>query len=220
MAALKEIKRVKNAIMFQDEASGVKTILLQNVRLSFPFVGKPGVDENETGEKKESWRLMAMLPKATHEEAKNLVKELILELMTKNEVKVPKENWCLTDGDSDKYSEKKYEDMHGHFLVSAKDGQRRPTVRNQKAEVVDDIAKIDNMIYGGCWAHVMIRPWYFNGTTKNSKKTYPKRMLAGLNSLQFVKDDKPFGQGRIDDSDVYSSVDGAGNGMDDDDDGI
>jgi len=216
MAALREIKRVKNAVLYEDPNSKTKCVLLNNVRLSFPFVGTPGKDENDVGEVKESWRTLCMLPKTTHEEAKNLCKEVIRELMTANDVKVPPETWFLSDGDGEKYQEDKYKDMNGNWLVSCKDLTRRPVARDQKAQVMDDIKLIDDKFYGGCWANVMIRPWYFNGKTKKSAKTYPKRILAGFQSLQFVKDDKPFGQGRIDDSDVYGAVEGAGSGMDDD----
>lgn len=219
MAALTELKRVKHAVLYEDPSSKTKCILLENVRLSYPFVGTPGEDEDDNGNTKSAYRLVAMLPKSTHTDAKEMVKALIKELMAANDVKVPTEMWFLADGDAEKYEDKKYEAFHGHWLVSAKDAQRRPTARNRKGEVMDDIKKIDDTFFGGVWANVMIRPWYFSGKTKSSAKTYPKRVLAGLQSLQHHHDDKPFGNGRIDDSDVYGAVDGAGDGMDDDDDG-
>lgn len=217
MAALKLIKQVKNAALYEDVTSKVRCIYYENVRASYPFVGTPGRDENDDGEAKDSYRIVGMLPKATHKEAYELTQELIKELLTQNDVKVPSAMWFLQDGDGEKYEEAKYDSFHGHWLVSAKDGQRRPTARDRKGQVMDDIKKIDETFYGGVWVNFMIRPWYFNGKTKNSAKTYPKRILAGFQSIQHNHDDKPFGNGRIDDSDVYGAVEGAGDGMDDDD---
>src|SRR5690606_39174985 len=108
-----------------------------------------------------------------------------------------------------------------HWLVSASDGKIRPVARDRKGQVIDDIEKIDEVFYGGVWAHVLIRPWFFSGKSKNSTKNYPKRVSAGLNGVVFFQDDKPFGTGRIDDTDAWDDLpqDGGGaNGMDDDDD--
>ena len=227
MAALVLLKTVKNskgvvtAKLFQDPQSKLKTIYIENVRASFPFVGTAGKDEDDNGNEKESWRILAMLPKETHTEAKELCKEVIKELMAANDVKVPSTEWFIADGDGEKYtSDEKYKAMNGHWLVSAKDARIHPRVYNERGQLMDltdeGLQKIDDKFYGGCWVSVLIRPWYFNGKTKNSSKTYPKRVLAGLSSVQFHHDDTPFGQGRIDDTGIFEAVDGAGNGMDDD----
>jgi hypothetical protein len=217
MAALETVKTVKNAVLYKD-ASGQLLIRLDNVRLSYPFVGTPSDDEDDNGNKSKKWRLVAMLPKATHTEAKDLCKEVIQKLIKENDAKVPVDKWFLGNGD-----DKEDENMHGHFLVSASDGRIRPKARDRKGNVIDEIEKIDEIFYGGVWAHVLIRPWFFSGKTKNSTKTFPKRISAGLNSVMFAKDDKPFGSGRIDDSDVWEGAardddgdDGMGSGDEDD----
>lgn len=228
MAALTLLKTVKNskgvltAKLFQDPQSKLKTIYIENVRFSFPFVGTAGEDEDENGNKKKSWRVLAMLPKETHTEAKDLCKEVIQELMTANDVKVPSTEWFLTNGDGEKYtSDEKYKAMNGHWLVSAKDARIHPRVYNERGQPMDlteeGLKIIDDKFYGGCWGSVLIRPWYFNGTVKGSSKKFPKRILAGLSSVQFHHDDTPFGQGRIDDTGIFGAVEGAGNGMDDTD---
>lgn len=216
MSALKEVKRVKNAVLYVDD-KGVEFIKLENVRASYPYIGTPSEDENDNGDKTTSYRITGMLPKATHLEAKNLIKEVIERLLKTNEAKVPLDKWFLSNG-----NDKESEDMHDHWLVSASDKSRRPTARDQKGQVIDDIAKIDDKFYGGCWVSILIRPWYFNGKSAKSTKTYPKRISAGLQAVQFLRDDKPFGQGRVDDSDVWGSVDdnGGDDGMDDNDDDI
>lgn len=215
MSALKLIKKVANAALYHD-ASGQPLIRIDKVRLSYPFVGTPAEDENDDGQKSRKWRVVAMLPKSTHQEAKDLCKEIIQQLIKENEAKVPTDKWFLSNGD-----DKEDENMAGHWLVSASDGKIRPVARDRKGQVIDDIEKIDEVFYGGVWAHVLIRPWFFSGKSKNSTKTYPKRVSAGLNGVVFFQDDKPFGTGRIDDTDAWGDLpqDGGGaNGMDDDDD--
>lgn len=208
MSALKEVKRVKNAVLYVDD-KGVEFIKLENVRASYPFVGTPSEDENDNGEITTSYRITGMLNKETHPEAKNLIKEVIERLLKANDAKVPTDKWFLSNGD-----DKEDENMAGHWLVACSDKKRRPTARDQKGHVMDDIAKIDDKFYGGCWVNLLIRPWYFNGNVKGAKKTYPKRISCGVQAVQFLKDDTPFGSGRVDDTDVWGSVDG---GSSDDD---
>ena len=57
------------------------------------------------------------------------------------------------------------------------------------------------MIYAGCWVNILIRPWW-----QNSAK-WGKRVNAGLTAVQFVRDDEPFGQGRITSEDVDETFD-------------
>jgi hypothetical protein len=218
MAALKKIGEGANYTLYEDER-GNPLIKIDGVRFSYPFVGTPGEDENDAGDTVKKWRIVGMLPKATHVAAKDAVKKIITDLIAKNEVKIPNSHWFLTNGD-----DKDDENMHGHWLVSASDGRIRPTVRDRKGQLILEVEKIDEMIYGGCWGNILIRPWYFNGTSKQSKKTLPKRIVAGLTGVQFVKDDKPFGSGRIDDTDAWGAVDdgddGMGGGSSDSDDDI
>lgn len=218
MAQLKLLKTVKNAKLFQDPQTKVKCIYLENVRASFPFVGTPGEEESEDGTKSKSWRIVGMLPKSTHAEAKQMCDDLIKELREANDKPAIEEaNLFITDGDGAKYAEDKYKMNHGHWLVSAKDGRIRPRVYNMKGQVMDDIDEIDNTFFGGCWVNIIIRPWFFNGIAKGKSKKYPKRMLAGLSTVQFHHADTPFGQGRIDDTGIIEAVEGSGSGMDDDD---
>lgn len=218
MASLKTVKRVANAVLYHD-VNGQPLIRIDNVRLSYPHLGTPDESENDDGNVSKRWRLVGMLPKETHKEAKELIVETIKKIIEDNDAKVPKDKWFITDGD-----DKEDENMEGHWLVSASDGRIRPTARDQKGHVMDDIDKIDDKFYGGCWAHILIRPWFFAGKTKNSTKTYPKRVSAGLNGVVFFKDDKPFGSGRIDDTDAWGDLPGAGEGggyeYDEDDDDL
>jgi hypothetical protein len=156
-----------------------------------------------------------MLPKATHVAAKDAFVELMNKLMTANEVKIPPEYRCIKNGD-----DKDDENMHGHWLISFSEaGKNRPGARNVKGELIEGAEAIDDKFYGGCWGSVLLRPWYFNGKAKNSTKTYPKRICCGYNGVQFLKDDEPFGNGRVDDTDAWGNESSkAGASTDDDDD--
>jgi len=207
MAKLSVVKQVKNATLYQDEG-GNPFIRIDEVRASYPFLGTPSTDENDNGDKQKKWRIVLMLPKKTHVAAKDLVVEVIQRLMKENS-SVPKDRWFIKNGD-----ESDDENMHDHWLISASDGKYRPKCRDVNGQVMDDIDEIDGTFYGGCWVHGLIRPWFFDGKSKNSKKPLPKRVCAGISSVVFHEDDKPFGSGRIDDDDVWGNDDGMG---DDDD---
>lgn len=217
MAALQLIKQVKGAKLFIDPTSKVKCILLENVRASYSYIGTPGEDEDDNGNKKKAWRTNALIPKSTHEEANKLMRELIKELMTANDVKIESANWFLSDGDGEKYEDEKHKAVHGHWIVSCKDATHAPTVRDEKGRRIErdeaGIAKIDEMMYSGCWMNLMIRPWYYSGKSKGSNKTFPKRILAGFQSCQKHHNDTPFGTGRIDDDEAYGAIEGHGDGM-------
>lgn len=220
MAALKLLKTVKNAKMFQDGDDGPKLILLENVRLSFPAIGHMKEDEQDDGSIKKSYKATPMLLKSTHLEAKNLFVEIMNELMAAAKVKIPTEYKCIKDGNSTDREE--YQD---HWVIACSES-RRPAARDAKGKLILDpkdvtdaehveavLNQIDELFHSGVYVNILIRPWYFNGTAKGKSKTYPKRICAGVTAIQFFKDGPSFGSGRIDDSGIW----GAGDDGDDDD---
>jgi hypothetical protein len=211
MSKLTLLQTGKNFKLYKDENDN-PFILLQNVRFSYPFIGTPSDDENDDGQSVKKWRVVGMLPKSTHMEAKDACKKIILKLIADNSAKVPQDKWFLANGD-----DKEDELMHDHFLITASDGRIRPKARNASGQIIDEVTEIDSTFYGGCWGHMLIRPWYFGGKAKNSSKTFPKRVSAGLNSVMFWKDDKPFGSGRVDDNGVFGDEDDGMGGESDDD---
>lgn len=220
MAKLVEVKRVKNAVLLTDGEN--EFIRLDKVRISFPAVGTPEPEKDDDGnprldkkgKQKMRYKLSAMLPKKTHVAAKDLCVEVINNLLKKNDAKVAADKKFITNGDD---SER--EEYQGHWIVSAGES-RRPSVRDRKGELVMEIVDADNLIYAGCWANVLIRPWYFNGKAQGSSKSYPKRVSAGLTGVQFNDDDTPFGGGRVDEEDVWDKQedrDDDGDDLEDDD---
>lgn len=188
------VKKVQNAVLYSDG-----TIRIDGVRCSYPHIGSPQENENDDGKKTLKYGVTGMLPKKTHVAAKDLCKEVINKLMKDNDAKVATDKWFLSNGDDKEQAE--YAD---HFIVATSES-RRPTARKRNGEVMT-AEEADDAFYGGCWANILIRPWYFNGKAKGSTKTYPKRICCGIVAVQFVRDDDAFGEGRVTDDGVFDEV--------------
>jgi hypothetical protein len=189
-------KKVKNAILYTDGS-----IRISGVRFSYPHLKKPYKGDGDQGEAK--FGIVGLLPKATHRAAKDLIKERIEELLKENKVKaLPSDKKFLRDGDQSG------KDEHaGMYTVSARES-RRPPLRNRANEVVEP-EDADEVFQPGYWGDILIRPWY-----QNNK--YGKRVNAGLSSVQMVKKDEVFGEGRISDEDLDDTFDNYGDADDDD----
>jgi hypothetical protein len=189
-------KKVKNAILYTDGS-----IRISGVRFSYPHLRKPYKGDDDKGEAK--FGVVALLPKATHRAAKDLIKERIEELLKENKVKaLPSDKKFLRDGDQSGKAE-----HEGMYTVSARES-RRPPLRNRDNSVVEP-EDADEVFQPGYWGDVLIRPWY-----QNNK--YGKRVNAGLSSIQFVKKDEIFGEGRISDEDLDDTFEDYGDPDDDD----
>lgn len=199
MAERKVVKKVKNAILYSDGC-----IKIENIRVSYPHLDKPyagnqnGNDDNNQAEPK--YGLVALLPKSTHVEAKDLCLEVIKGIQDDNDIKIAKDKKFIRDGDdSDKV------ENEGCYTISAREA-RRPSVRNKNAVPMTE-REIQDKIYGGCWGSVLIRPWL-------QDNKYGKRINASLIAFQFLRDDEPFGEGRVDDDGVFDSSDDGDDGDD------
>lgn len=226
--ALKSVKKGNNYEVFEDDR-GEKLIRIDNVRVSYPAFGTQKEQEDDNGGTSKSWGGVAMLSKQTHVEAKDAFMAILNGITEKEKVKIAPEYRCIKNGD-----DKDKEEYEGHWLINFSDKKRRPAVRDENGRLMIDperahdheyiagaIEAIDEKFFGGVWISVLLRPWYFNGKAKNSAKTYPKRLCCGFTGVKFVKKDKPFGGGRIDDSDAWGAPsgaddDGMGGGSDDD----
>lgn len=206
MAALEVAKRVTNGVLYKNGM-----IRIDNVRVSFPHLAKPYAGKADDGESSTpKYGIVGMLDKKTHAKVKTLIVEAIDKLLADNDnAKVASDKKFLRDGDDQDRVE--YE---GHWTVSAREN-RQPSVRSQRGELILDLKKIEDMIYGGCYCNILIRPWYQDG--QRVGKGYGKRVNAGLVGVQFVRDGDPFGEGRIDDTDAWDDVSGSDEWDDEDD---
>jgi hypothetical protein len=206
MAALEVKKRVTNAILY---TNGM--IRIDNVRVSFPHLDKPYAGEDGGTPK---FGIVGMLGKESHKAAKDLIVAAMNELLATNDnAKVASDKKFIRNGD-----DQDREEYEGHYTVSARES-RRVAVRDQRGQLILDESKIADMVYGGCYCNLLIRPWYQDG--QKVGKGYGKRVNAGLVGVQFVRDGEPFGEARIDDTDAWDDVSGASaDAFDDDDDDL
>lgn len=219
MAALQKIKSGKNYTVYTD---GKDKFIKIGGRASYPAFGaKKRSEDKNTGKVRENWGGTLMLPKETHKEAYDEFMKIVEEIKAnsvnpktgKKGVMIDPANMCIKDGDNNED-----ENMHGHWLIAYSDSKRQPAIRDSKGELMLDTGAIDSKFYGGCWINVLLRPWYFDGKAKNDPNNYPKRISCGFTGAQFVKDDTPFGAGRIDDTDAWDAVEEGDDGLGDDDD--
>lgn len=214
MAMMEKLQTGKNFVVYQSDDR--KLIKIENVRISHPYFGAMKASESDDGTAKLSRNGVALLSKTSHLAAKDAFMALVKELETVNKAKIPSEYRCIKDGD-----ETDDEVKQGQWVINFSDnGKNRPPVRTVDGEVMSDAEEIDEKFYGGCWVSVLLRPWFFGGKAKNSTKTFPKRVCCGYNGVQFLRDDKRFGAGAIDDTDVWGSAKSGNAGDDDDDDGL
>lgn len=199
MANLEIKKRVDNAILY---TNGM--IKLENVRASYPHLHKPYAGKDSKNDKGQpatpKFGIVAMLPKKTHVQAKDLIVAEMNALLALNDnAKVSRERKFCRNGDDEAN-----ESYAGFWIASARE-ERRPSVRNKRGELITEPDKVADMIYGGCWVSVLIRPWFQDGRTSGAG--FGKRINAGLQGVQFIRDDEPFGEGRIDDTAAWGNED-------------
>jgi hypothetical protein len=183
------LKKVKNGVLYSDG-----TIRIERVRLSYPHVGKAhAMLDKKTGQMgKAIFSLTALLNKTEHEEVCKLITENNKRLMAENKVdKVKADAKFIRDGDGELVDS---EEAIGHWTVSCREN-RKPLVMNKAGQFIE-AEEAEQMFYGGCWGHVIIRPWY------QESPEYGKRLNCGFVSVRFWKDDDSFGEGRISAEDV------------------
>lgn len=173
------------------------TIRIDNVRASHPHVFAPFSKNGKTGK----YGIKAILPKATHGPAKDIIVQVMNDLLKANKLdKLAADKKFIRNGDD--LSEKEYENA---FVVSASES-KRPDVRGaDRGKLTDDDKDV---IYGGCYVNILIRPWFQNS------QEWGKRVNAGLSAVQFVADGEPFGTNRITSKDVDETFDDIEDGED------
>ncbi|AHB12267.1 ligase [Xylella phage Salvo] len=174
--------------------------LLKNVRLSFPYLFEPDEHEDDNGNKKKSYRVTLLLPKATHKPVAQKLSRLISE-MCEEEYGNPKlaaDRKFLRDGD-----ESDVEDHHGCWTVTVRETRKPILVDRDRQPTEED----DELLYSGAWANVVIRPWAQNGKSMKKKNKYGKRINAGFDIVQFVDhDDNLAGNARPDVDEVLDEL--------------
>lgn len=223
----KMTRQVKGVVKEYSDGS----ILLERVRVSYPWVGKPQKNVNEkTGEETFTYGLSAMLDKETHAEAmkacRNAIRAMEKQMTTKGKGKAGRPfkyagaRKFIKDADlkDDDTGESRYfpnnPEYEGNWIVTCR-SPNPPLLRGARKDPetgkVERItpAQAQRLIFGGCYCSVMIRPW-------PQDNQYGIRANAELVMVQFKAKGEAFGNNRrLDDDDIDDSVD-----VDDDDDDV
>lgn len=195
------VKRVKNAILYDDGC-----VRIDNVRASYPHIDKPFAGKGEDGKPAApKFSIKGLGDKKTHNEVKNLCVEIIDKLCKDKQLgKLGADKKFIRNGD-----DMSGEENEGMWVFSASENpDRRPSVRAANGSVIDQ-DEIASVIYPGCYVNILIRPWAQNNS-------YGKRINANLIAVQFARDGERIGEAPIDDEGVFDEVEDA---MDEEDDG-
>lgn len=195
------VETVPNAVRYSDG-----TILLKGVRLSYPWLFKAQANKRDDGTITHSYSVTALMPKATHEAAKQMCVRAVNGLLKEHNKgqKIPSDKKFIRDGDPKDEDDAGKPENAGMWVVATRE-TKKPILRDRKKDPETGKARRltdadSELIYGGCWGNVLIRPWY-------QDNKYGKRVNAGLSAVQFLKDDEPFGSGRISQDDVDETFD-------------
>ena len=176
-------------------------IKILNCRVSFPHLAEKSIPK----EGKPFYGITGMMPKGeAHEAAKDILIDQIKAALAEKNITAGHKNWFFYD--ADKRNAQNIEDGEdevrpeylGHYIFSARDTKIRPKVYNQRGQLVQDKDEVEELVYGGCYCHILLAPWAYNNT--DVKK---KGVSATLIGVQFVQNGEPFGAARVDDSDAW-----------------
>lgn len=146
---------------------------LENVRLSFPSVFKRVSFQGNEGK----FEATFLLDKEKDAEQIEMIEKAIQKAIKEAKLKIPKDKWCLKDGDDSEYDG--YEGCMSFKAATS----RRPTVINRdKTPLVED----DKVIYAGCYVNAIVDIWIQNNQ-------YGKRVNGNLYGIQFMADGEAFG---------------------------
>lgn len=204
------IDECKNLKVYDDG-----TMLVQNVRFSYPHVDAPWA-KKETDTKKHS--LKGLGPKATHGDAAKMMRKHMMKMLEERNKgeDVAKKDRFLRSGDDGVKKEEK-----GCFTISASSSaDAQPSVRGKDARPIPQ-AKIKSAIQGGFGGDMLIKPWFQNNE-------HGKKVNAELIACQLKFDSGPqwetFGENqRLSEDDIdetFEAIDDDDSGFDDDDDDL
>lgn len=189
-------------------------IFLSNVRLSFPHIAEPQRQVNEqTGKERISYNAEFLMPQDhpgfqqfmqrfaalaadKWKEHANTVMQMIqqdrrLRCFGRGEEKVNKKTFAPYDG----YAGNVY-------ITSGRD--QMPQIIQADGNAIDPAntmacQALARKMYGGCRVNAAIKPWL-------QENSYGRGVRCDLVAVQFAADDQPFGEGNVDASGMFGSV--------------
>lgn len=163
-----------------------KTVVIKNVRLSFPALAqaKAGTDKNGQPQGEPTFSAVFLLDKKTNAADIKLLEAAV--------ATAKKEKWqgkpvnligkSIRDG-----SEKAATDGYGDDIVfiSARN-KRRPLLVDRNLSALDPN---DARLFAGCYVNAEVSVWA-------QDNAYGKRINWSLNKVQYVREGEPFGEGQ------------------------
>lgn len=178
------------------------TVVLENVRLSFPHLAEPSRSK-EDGPLK--FRATALMDPDTEIGQKNIdkleaaIKKAAAGVWKEKADKVrktlEKDRMGLRDGDTATNKEGDvYDGYEGMQFVSATNGKRPKLLNRDKSAV--ELDEISTKFFGGCYVNMIVSIW----ATKDNKFG-GNGIFASLELVQFRRDGEPFGAGQVNEDD-------------------
>ncbi len=197
MATREVVKTIKGAggvvlaVVYNDGS-----IRIDNVRASYPHVGKPYKGEDADPDDKGKFGIVGLMSKKTHKPVLDHLVKMMNDILTeKNKgAKIPADKKFVRNGDES--GKPGYDDC---WSVHASES-KRPSVRGRRKEVLTP-DEAEQVIYGGCYVNILIRPWW------QDHKKFGKRVNANFLAVQFRADGDPFGEGRISEDEIDNTFD-------------
>jgi hypothetical protein len=194
MATREIVKSGKNFVVYSDGTMRIDRVRGSYVHADKPYKGKAKRDDG--GDAPAKYSIVGILMKETHADAKAACDEFIKKVLKDNkDAKVGKKDWFIRDGD-----DAAKEEYEGSWTLNASE-LKKPKCRDRNGQLVEDAEDIREMFQSGYWFNILIKPWF-------QDNDYGKKVNAGFIAIQFVKKDKTFGSGEVDDSDVWDTVEG------------
>lgn len=181
----------------------MSTIMLENVRLSFPSLWTAKAF-SEGQKPKYSCNFLLDREKDS-EQIKKFKKHIVAKAKDAFGANIPKNlPVCLEDG-----TEKPYDGYENAMFIRAASNMRPQIIDRDRSALVEE----DGRPYAGCYVNAAVSLWAMNNQ-------YGKRISCNLSAIQFVRDGEPFGDGGINTEDHFKdlSAETSADVEDDDDD--
>jgi hypothetical protein len=196
-------------------------IFLSGVRLSFPHLAEPQRQINElTGKERISYNCEFIMPQDHAGFGQFMAKYGAMALEKWKEhantvmqmIQGDRKTRCYGRGE-EKVNKKTFQPYDGYagsvFITAGRDSQ--PQVIQADGQAIDPTNSmayqlLARKMYGGCRVNAAVKPWL-------QDNKHGRGIRCDLIAVQFAADDKPFGEGAVDASNLFGAVAGAPAGM-------
>jgi hypothetical protein len=196
-------------------------IFLSGVRLSFPHLAEPQRQINElTGKERISYNCEFIMPQDHAGFGQFMAKYGAMALEKWKEhantvmqmIQGDRKTRCYGRGE-EKVNKKTFQPYDGYagnvFITAGRDSQ--PQVIQADGQAIDPTnsmayQQLARKMYGGCRVNAAVKPWL-------QDNKHGRGIRCDLIAVQFAADDKPFGEGAVDASNLFGAVAGAPAGM-------